>query len=284
MPMKQVTTLTAESIERFRSSLYAKGRSQSTVKAYTTDLKVLLDELEVDELERDEYEECGMNWLTANRNKVQPKTTGRRLTSLRAFAKWAKWGDMFSDYSAPTALKGDPHPLPEGVEGVRRMLAVSVDDRHAALIALCGLCGLRISEALSVRASDFNMETMTLKVRGKGDKERIVPISPEAWNVIAVPVVRAYVSIGSNSGDVYDPPIVGLKDRYARSVVTRTAARAGLRRKVASHDLRATFATEVYNKTQDQRLVQMLLGHSSGTTTEVYIGRSFEQMREGVRL
>lgn len=218
-----------------------------------------------------------MNWLTANRNKVAPKTTGRRLTSLRQFAKWAGWDATFDDYKPPVPLRGQPHPLPEGIEGVKRMIAYTHSERHAALVALCGLCGLRVAEALAVKPSDFNLNEMMLTVRGKGDKSRRVPVSEAAWEVLQFPVIRAFTSGG-------DKTIVGLRDRYARAVITRIATEAGLMRRVSSHDLRATFATAVYNKTLDQRLVQELLGHASGETTEIYIGVSSKAMHEGVEL
>jgi site-specific recombinase XerD len=76
--------------------------------------------------------------------------------------------------------------------------------------------------------------------------------------------------------------VVGLKDRFARRVITELGVRAKLERHTSSHDLRATFATAVYDHTLDQRVVQELLGHSSGTTTEIYIGRSNDQMRKAV--
>jgi site-specific recombinase XerD len=117
---------------------------------------------------------------------------------------------------------------------------------------------------------------MTLTVYGKGEKERIVPISNAAWEIIQIPVIRSFVG--------EDAPVVGLRDRYARAVITRLAVQAGLRRRVSSHDLRATFATAVYDKTLDQKLVQDLLGHSYGSTTEIYLGRSTHQLRDGVEL
>lgn len=276
MLSQRATTLTTESIERFRSSLRGKGKSEQTIKAYATDLTVLLRELETDEISAEEFEETGMNWLTANRKIVAAKTTGRRLTSLKQFARWAGWPITFEDYSAPVPLKGQPHPLPEGIAGVKKMIACAGNERHAALVALCGLCGLRVAEALAVRPSDFDLHAMMLTIRGKGDKSREVPVSSVAWEVLQLPVTRAYVNGGEE--------VVGLKDRFARALITRLGERAGLRRRVASHDLRATFATEVYNKTLDQRLVQELLGHASGTTTEIYIGRSSAQLHAGVEL
>lgn len=275
----KATTLSHAAIDRFRNSLSARGRSAQTSKAYTSDLKIFLEETNPDptaeyECPMEEFEELGMNWLQANRNRISPKTTNRRLTSLRAFARWAGWGDPFSEYSAPTPGKGQPHPLPEGIEGVHALIEVAKNQKHKTLIALCGLMGLRIAEALKVRASDFDLVSMNLCVRGKGDKTRYVPVSDEAWNVMALSVVASF----TNNNE----PVVGLKDRFARRTITDLGVKAGLQRRVSSHDLRATFATAVYDKCLDQRIVQELLGHSAGTTTEVYIGRTVKQMREAV--
>lgn len=276
MLSQAVTTLTHESIEMFRSSLYALGRSDNTTKAYTTDLKVLLKELETDSIPMDEFKFTAMNWLTANRKKVSAKTTSRRLTSVKRFSEWAGWGINFDEYSAPPIPPGQPHPLPEGIDGIKRMILHANQESHVALVALCGLCGCRVSEALAVKPSDFDLNEMTLAVFGKGEKVRIVPVSSLAWEYLQRPVVRAFCDSGRE--------VVGLKDRHARAIITRLGVRAGLKRSVASHDLRATFATAVYDKTQDMRLVQILLGHASVSTTEIYVGRTGQQMREGVEL
>lgn len=115
---------------------------------------------------------------------------------------------------------------------------------------------------------------MMLYVRGKGDKVRMVPVSESAWSVLAVSVVRS--KLNGNE------PIVGLRDRFARRVITELGVKADLKRHISSHDLRATFATAAYDACLDQRVVQELLGHSSGQRTEVYIGRSASQMRSAV--
>jgi site-specific recombinase XerD len=238
---------------------------------------MLLQETERTQIDADDFQSVGMSWLTAKRNIVAAKTTGRRLTSLRQFAKWAKWDNVsFEEYTPPTPLRAQPHPLPEGIDGVKKMIDVATKEQHKALVALCGLCGLRIAEALNVHYEDFDLINMTLTVRGKGDVFRRVPVSSLAWSILQVPVLRAY-----SDGD---RPVVALHDRFARHVVTTLGERAELKRRVASHDLRATFATEVYNKTLDQRLVQTLLGHASGVTTEQYVGRSEEQLAAGVEL
>lgn len=276
MRSQKAMTLTLEVIDNFRSSLSAKGKSQQTVKAYSTDLRMLLLEMETESVDYEDFEDTALAWLTAGKGILAPKTTQRRLTSVKAFVKWADWPISFDDYIAPTPLKGQPHPVPEGIAGVKRMIEVARTEQQAALVALCGLCGLRVAEALSVRPSHFDLDEMTLTIHGKGAKQRVVPVSTYAWKVLQTPVTRAWTK-----GDI---PVIGLKDRFARATITRLGVKARLRRHVASHDLRATFATEVYNKTLDQRLVQELLGHSSGATTEIYIERNKEQLRNGVEL
>lgn len=275
-PQHEVTTLSIESIDRFHRSLFARGRSPKTIKAYTTDLRMFLKDLGSEVCEMWELEEMGMTWLTMNRKVVAPKTTARRLTSLRRFAAWAGHPDYFGDYKVPMPAVAQPHPLPEGVSGVRRLIEVARQQNQKTLVALCGLCGLRISEALSIRASNFNLEAMTLKVLGKGEKERIIPLSQETWEIVAKSVIQSRVD--------NDAPLVGLQDRFARRVITDLGVRAGLQRHISSHDLRATFGTEVYNKTLNIRLAQELLGHSSSKQTELYTGVAMTEMRKAVEL
>lgn len=276
MHLQQETTLSLETIDRFRSWLLARGRSPHTAKAYSTDLRVLLKELEVLEIDHLELELTAMNWLNANRRRIPPRTTGRRLTALRAYGKFVSIPLFLVEYIAPNSGKGQPHPLPEGTPGVRKMIYYANRPNHKALIALCGLCGLRVAEALDVRPSHLDFQTMMLTVRGKGDKTRVVPVSAEAWEVVKVPFATAFCRD--------DALVVGLKDRFARKLITTVGARAMLCRSVASHDLRATFATAVFDKTKDQRVVQELLGHASGATTELYIGVTQAKMRAAVEL
>lgn len=274
----QETTLTRDSIDRFRNSLFARGRSTNTVRAYTKDLFAFLTATSVEEdrpILRDEFEELAMSWMTMERSKVSPKTTGCRLTSLRAYARWAGWEGMLRDYKAPEPGRQPAHPLPEGIAGVHRLINVAPTPAQKALIALCGLCGCRISEALDVTIQSFDLEKMTLRIVGKGSKVRYIPISPDAWKVIQMAYLLSY---GTHE------TLVGLKDRRARTIITQLGVNAGLRRHISSHDLRATFGTEVYYKTLDIRVVQELLGHSTAAVTERYIGVSNDKMREAVVL
>ena len=272
----RVTTVTFDSIEQFQNSLSEKGRSVHTAKCYASDLRMFLQGVNATQIPLDLFEKAAMSWLQETRETVSAKTTSRRLTSLRSFAKWAGWGNVLGEYTPPVPAKGVAHPLPEGIEGVKRLLEVTTHEKQRALLALCGYCGLRVAEALSVRPSDFDLTEMTLKVRGKGSKERIVPVSSLAWDVLCVPVNRAFVE-GNR-------PVVQLKDRFARRVITDLGVKAGLQRHISSHDLRSTFGTAVYHKTKDIRTTQELLGHASSQTTELYTHVTLGHMREAVEL
>jgi site-specific recombinase XerD len=266
--------LSAEAIERFRSWLSEKGHPSTTQRAYTSDLRMLLQEAgeSVDLLY---LEEITMYWLNSTKEQVAPRTTIRRITSVRMFSRWAGNGEILTDYVRPTAAASVPHPIPEGVEGVLRMCEVARRPDQAVLVALGGLGGCRVSESLSMTCETVSVRERLLVVRGKGDKERFVPISSDLWTYLAPVYVAA---LGSPS------PLVDYHERTAREIITNLAKKAGLSGTVSSHDLRATFATAVYDRTKDLRLVQELLGHASVTTTQVYTHVRMPAMRAAVEL
>lgn len=270
--MSKVTTLSPDSIAQFQSYMCERGRSANTVKAYTADLRMLLKFLGLDTLSHQYLESSTAKWLNETRASSAPRTTERRRTSLRAYSRWAKVKkSLLSDYSLPTKQQAAPHPLPEGIDGVERMCAATGSHRLAALFALQGMLGLRVGEALSVTRASLDTGQMMLTVRGKGDKERTLPVSQRAWRWLE----RAYNEAGTGT-------LVSMPDRTARDAITKAGAQLGFARHISSHDLRATAGTALYRKTQDIRMVQEFLGHSSITTTQVYIGISTDAMREGL--
>lgn len=223
----------------------------------------------------DDLEDIASSWLNSKRREVSPKTLGRRLTAVRALAN-ALDMKILENYHAPTPAAPEPHPLPEGVEGVIQMIDACEKDEHRVLIALLGLVGTRLTEARETTPRHFDFRERKLRIYGKGSKERIVPIGDKAWEIILPIVVDAMTQPNL--------PIIKMGDRSARDTVTRIGARAGLSRRVASHDLRATFATEAYAKTKNLRAVQMLLGHASSKQTEVYVAVADKSLREAANI
>jgi integrase/recombinase XerD len=155
---------------------------------------------------------------------------------------------------------------------VRKMLGACVTGREAALVALCGLLGLRVAEALGVRVVDFDFAERTLTVRGgKGDKDRTIPVHDEAWS----PIFR-----GIDEQPINSEPLIRTGNRNARRLLTEIGARCGV--KVASHDLRSTVLTEMYRVSKDLRAVQEFAGHASSSTTEAYTGIRMKDMRDAI--
>lgn len=171
------------------------------------------------------------------------------------------WQDFLAEYRAPKAAKGIAHPLPEGADGISAMLAVAYKPEHKAIVALCGVLGLRIGEALKVRPSHINFQRNELRVHGKGDKQRDIPVADSAW----VHLMPAIIAAKEN-----DDLLVPLHDRSARRAWSRLAEQAGLSHS-SSHDGRMTVGTLMYHRSGgDIRAVQEHLGHSSSVTTENY--------------
>lgn len=274
MNSTKATILSIDSIEEFRLSLLGKGRSEKTTLAYASDMRTFLVAVGEEKIPLEDLEELAMSWLNLTRTKAAPKTTTRRITSLKAYAKWAGMGGILQGYIAPKPGRPVPHPIPEGLSGVQRMLDVCRTREQSALVGLCALVGLRISEARLIQTSNFDVVEMTLKVWGKGDRIRIVPISERAWWTVS----SAYV-VGMSHPD---ERLISYSDRAARKAITRLGELARLSRPVSSHDLRATFATVAFQSNKDLRVVQELLGHATSTQTEIYTGISMARMREAV--
>lgn len=220
-------------------------------------------------------------WVSAGRDEgLGPGAIRQRLGWAKAYCKFAGVTDLgpLAEYKAPPVTDPEPHPLPGGIEDVRKMMnAVFVDDRQRIAIALCGLAGLRINEAVTLDASKVHrrrgLSGWTLEVLGKGGKIRYVPVSPELQAVLEKAPTQGKLVALSNSG--------------ARAAITRIAEALDVEGGrpsgvVGSHDLRATFATTVYERTKDILLVQKLLGHSSVATTQRYIGLGADTARLAV--
>jgi len=156
------------------------------------------------------------------------------------------------------------------------MLDRASTDEERAIVVLCGLLSLRISEAREVRPSHFDLSVPgnpVLKVRGKGDKTRTIPVAPRAWSILQ-PI---YVS-----SLLHDLKFVLLSDSGARRAWKRLGRLAELGRPTSSHDGRATVATHMAKNGVDIRTIQEILGHSSLETTQVYVGVSMGDMKRAL--
>lgn len=207
-------------------------------------------------------EALAAEYLNFQRQYLAPKTIIRFRGTLRRWAEFDGCPFTFlAKYRTPAAPPAVPHPLPEGVDGVYSMIASTNNPKHKALCALTGLVGLRVDEAVNVEPSDINLHERSVTVCGKGDKTRIVPLTNRVLEII-MPAYRLAAKNGTT--------LVDLTESGARKSIRRHGRRAGLSRDVASHDMRSTAATEMYQRTHDIRAVQEILGHSDVRTTQGY--------------
>jgi integrase/recombinase XerD len=188
--------------------------------------------------------------------------------------------------SRPKVPKNLPRPL--SVKEVAAIVsapseATPADLRdHAILETLYG-AGLRISELVGLDMDELDLEEGSVRVLGKGSKERIVPLGRYAVRAIEAYLTRARPSLaGARSGGALFLNLRGgrLTRQGAARVLKRAAARAGVRARVTPHTLRHSFATHLLEGGADVRVVQELLGHASLATTQIYTLVTGERMRE----
>lgn len=196
--------------------------------------------------------------------------------------------DPASDVRPPTP----PRRLPKAIAlaDIERLLgAASAGDdaralRDRALLELLYGCGARISEAVGLDCDDIDAEAGTVLLRGKGGKDRIVPIGRFAREAVDAYLVRArpgLVAAGAGTPALFLNARGGrLSRQSAWSVLRAAAKRAGLSTTVTPHTLRHSFATHLLEGGADVRVVQELLGHASVTTTQVYTLVTVDRLRE----
>ena len=265
--------------------------SSHTVSAYLADLRSLLDFLS---LEQDATEEqlrdvltqrAIRSWLAQTLAQGGARSTiARHTAAIRNFTSWAmREGILVSDpaalLSSPRADQRLPSPLDESdawklLNAAREEAAAggASQIRNWAILELTYACGLRVSEVCALDVSSLNREALTVRVVGKGNKERVVPYGPPAADALDHWLVRGRPQLaGERSGQALFLGDKGgrIDPRIVRSMVHKMAAHAGVH-DVAPHGLRHSTATHLLQGGADLRAVQEMLGHSSLSTTQRY--------------
>lgn len=269
-------------VDPWRDYLKMTGRSKATADSYHSDVRIMFERTDPTAFEDDFAAACN-RYVALRRDEGMAASSIRRVMSaIRSFYEYAKkqgrdLTEPFDDYRPPKAVKPMAHPLPggnSGMDSVDAMLRNAWKPQHRALVALCGYAGLRVHEALAItpRSLAEHTDGWWLTVFGKGGVYREVPVSNPLLQVL----------LDQPEPPTPDTPYVEMSDRGARKAITTIGKRAQVGRPVASHDLRHTFATYVHNKTQDLRVTQELMGHSSSKTTEGYTQVDQRTMREAI--
>jgi len=212
---------------------------------------------------------------TLHRRGLAKASIGRRLASVRScFRFLARRGIMAQNPARQVKSPRQPRPLPsflpkdESKELLDRPTDASMTAlRDRALIELLYATGIRVAECCGLDREDLDRSHGTVRVLGKGDKERVVPVGDAA-----IAAIDAYLAQRGRTGRALFTNHRGgrLTTRSVHRIVRRQARLSGLDRRVTPHTLRHTFATHMLGEGADLRLIQELLGHSRLTTTQRY--------------
>ncbi|MFZ6045113.1 site-specific tyrosine recombinase XerD [Pseudomonas sp. CR3202] len=271
-------------VDRFLDALWLeKGLSEHTRSAYRSDLAHFngwLDErgLALDKAGRDLILDH-LAWRLEQGYKA--RSTARFLSGLRGFYRFLLREELIvEDPTLQVELPQLGRPLPKSLSEVdveALLEAPDLDDpiglRDRAMLEVLYACGLRVTELVSLTLEQVNLRQGVLKVFGKGSKERLVPLGEEAiaWLERYQREARPFLLDGKPS-DVLFPSLRG--EQMTRQTfwhrIKHQAQVAGISKSLSPHTLRHAFATHLLNHGADLRVVQMLLGHSDLSTTQIY--------------
>ena len=254
-----------------------RAMSHNTVEAYSSDLESLFSYLGVEPAQVTTQDV--LDYLAIN-NKISKRSQSRQLSAFRSFFDWLVMaGDRRDNPCDPIDTPKIGRYLPEvlSVEEVGAIME-SVDlsrwtgVRDRAILEVLYGCGLRVSEAVGLKISQVYPDDGFLRVVGKGNKERIVPMGE-----MAVDAVRNYIQARPEPESPQFDDIMFL-NRFGRplsrvsmfNMVKKQAMAAGVSKEISPHTFRHSFATHLIENGADLRVVQEMLGHESILTTEIY--------------
>lgn len=288
-------------VEEFLTYLRTEKRcSTHTLRNYTIDFRELTEYLKArhpeclagGEIRWDELTVFPLrSYLAQAYGKLKPSSLGRRIASLRSFYKYlAKRGlvkrNVALELSAPKLPKALPKFL-DVDEAFRLMEIPEGEDfsarRDRAILELFYSSGLRIGELTALRSAALDFAQALVRVRGKGNKERIVPFGAKAAAAIEKYLeVRGSIVVQAGYEDVVFLGIQGkpVNPSVVARMLQKHASKLGLPKKVTPHMLRHSFATHLMNNGADLRGIQELLGHASLSTTQKYTHVSLDKLME----
>ncbi len=270
-------------IQAFLDALWSeRGLADNTLESYRQDLTAFAEFLssqdkDITAVDRSELQ-LYLNFLYVN--GMSTATVARRISCLRQFFRWSvQNGSLSQD---PTALLLSPRhsrslPKALGEEDIEALLAVDTEQRlglrDKAMLELLYATGLRVSELVQIKQADVSMRQGVARVLGKGNKERLVPIGERALDALQAYLQQQRGQLANHPAE----PALFLTERgkpMTRQafwyLIKRHARRAGITQPLSPHSLRHCFATHLLDHGADLRVVQLLLGHSDLSTTQIY--------------
>ena len=273
------------SIENFKNFLrLERGLSQNSINSYEYDLNLFKNYLKSNSINISPLEcnsETIKRYLYSELSTKKTRSMARGISALKSYYNYLVFENLIkisplSDIDTPKLEKKLPEVLTEN-----EILKIinSIDDNHPfsirnkAIIEVLYGTGIRVSELTDIKLSNIFFEEKILKVKGKGDKERFVPIGNVASNSIKIYLEeRISNKIEPKYSDVL------FLNRYGRQltramifkIIKDLCEVSGIKKKISPHSLRHSFATHMLKNGADLRSIQLILGHESITTTEIY--------------
>lgn len=296
--MSNIESELPEIIEQFMDAVWMeRGLSENTLSAYRSDLKKFVAWLKLisnDVLSQQLIEvnrELIKSYLSDLENKeISPRSRARLLSSLRLFYAYLLREkiievDPVALIDAPKLGRSLPKTLTE--DDVEALLmtpdtSTLLGFRDRVLFEVLYATGLRVSELVGLELTQINLQQGVLRVTGKGNKERLVPLGEEAVNWLEkyLLTTRSELLKGQVTDALFVTKRGGAMTRQAFwYLIKRYALQAEITSEISPHTLRHAFATHLLNHGADLRVVQMLLGHSDLSTTQIYTHVANERLK-----
>lgn len=263
-----------------------RGLSQNTVHSYRLDVQKLMRYIQTHSITADPVDikvELIQEFLYELAKNANARTQSRVISGLRSFFDYL----VFDNYRKSNPLEQIEAPkigrkLPDTISVLEiDKIVAAIDlskplgERNRAIIETLYSCGLRVSELTHLKISDLFFEEGFLKVTGKGDKQRFVPIGVNTQKFINIyrQHWRSLIGIDTEHKDTLFLNQRGKQLTRAMifTIVKKLAEKAGIQKSISPHTFRHSFATHLLENGADLRAIQMMLGHESITTTEIYM-------------
>lgn len=263
-----------------------RGLSKNTIDNYTFDVEKLvlfLTQKEINISPIHVSEEIIQQFIYEMASQVNPRSQSRLISGLKSFFNYL----IFEDYRNDTPLELIEVPktgrkLPDTLSTIEiDSLIQAIDlstpegERNKAMLETLYSCGLRVSELISLKLSDLFFEEGFIKITGKGNKQRFVPVGKSTIKIVTsyVNQVRVHLSIQKNFEDTLFLNRRGrqLTRAMVFTIIKNLAIKINLNKTISPHTFRHSFATHLLENGADLRSIQLMLGHESITTTEVYM-------------
>lgn len=266
-----------------------KNYSKNTIKSYKKDISQFisfLKEEKIGDFEKVGYDDFIKFISKLKSSEFKEKSIGRKIAAIKSFYKFLTLRKYIK--KNPALLIKSPK-IPERLPNfltyneVLKILEIPPRDnwqylRDRAIIELLYSTGIRVGELVNLKIEDINFAEEVIKVKGKGRKERIVPVGKFALDCLI-----EYIERRPNKGEKFvflNKYGKKLTERSVERIIKKYSIIAGINKKVTPHTLRHTFATHLLDRGADLRFVQELLGHERITTTQVYTHLTIEKLKE----